>query len=191
MYEWWVWDLFVGTMWFLPLNPTYWMKWVFLSRPVHSDVRRTLFSHRICGWGIKSPTTPLTPNIHPPALPTSAPSSFSFFFGSQSSLKNLTLHLPLCISAQRQLTRRYPAGTHSKLKCVLNVSQLALLSEWVYMQMQEVFVFPPHPSKFLHSLGISGWESYSLWGARAWNAPAIADSGGANPGRLMNFFFIV
>lgn len=114
-----------------------------------------------------------------------------FFFSSQSSLKNLTLHQPLCISAQRQLTRRYPAGTHSKLKCALNVSQLALLSEWVYMQMQEVFVFPPHPSKFLLSLGISGRESYFLWEARASNATAITDSGGANPGRLMNFFFIV
>lgn len=55
--------------------------------------------------------------------------------------------------------------------------------------MQEVFVFPPHPGKFLHSLRISGWESYSLWGGRAWIAPAIAGSWGTRPARLINLFF--
>lgn len=73
-------------------------------------VRRTLFSHRICGWGIKSPTTPPAPNIHPSTSPAPA----SSFFYSQSPFKYLTLHQPLCVSAQRRLTQRYPIDTHSK-----------------------------------------------------------------------------
>lgn len=72
-------------------------------------VRRTLFSHRICGWGIKSPTTPPAPDIHPPTLP--APDTF---FYSQSHFKYLTLHQPLCVSAQRRLTRRYPIDALGK-----------------------------------------------------------------------------
>lgn len=119
-------------------------------------VRRTLFSHRICGWGIKSPTTPPNPPTHThPLLP------LLLLFYSQSPFKYLTLHQPLCVSAQWWLTRWYPIDTHCK-PSVFWMCQNWLGFQWVYMQMREVFVFPPHPSKFLHSLRISGWESYSL-----------------------------
>lgn len=113
-------------------------------------VRRTLFSHRICGWGIKSPTTPPTPQ-HTPTHPSRP---CSFFFYSQSPFKYLTLHQPLCVSAQRQLTRWCPIDTLGK------PSVFWMCQNWLGFQSgctckcREVFVFPRSP-----------WQnSYTRWG---------------------------
>lgn len=53
-------------------------------------------------------------STRPQHTPTHPSRPCSFFFHSQSPFKYLTLHQPLCVSAQRRLTRRYPIDTHSK-----------------------------------------------------------------------------
>lgn len=47
----------------------------FVNRAFHSYVRRTLFSHRICGWVIKSPRSSAQPQ-HTPARLSCLPSFF-------------------------------------------------------------------------------------------------------------------
>lgn len=107
-------------------------------------VQRILFSHRICGRGIKIPPT---------LFPTTSTSRLCFFFISffipfffSKTPKALLSILPyiscFVLALSGGLCRDAPMGEAGLAWCAPNVSWLARLSERVYMQMQEVFVFP-------------------------------------------------
>lgn len=137
-------------------------------------VRRTLFSHRICGRGIKTPPTlfPTTPlllptytNQHfPPLLLLHLLLHLFFLFqNSPKALLSISPYISCFVPAlSGSLCRDAPPWT--KLG---KPSVLSMCHDWLGFQSGctckcERYLFsPPHSGKFLHSMRISCQDSYS------------------------------